>query len=360
MRLPWGLLGLAMLLSSPLQAQPSIPVVIDATNSFQSSISAYRVAKEGFPWGWVPEMTIIVKMDPMESDDVLLLQHLQGKKKWGSEQKCRLRHHWKPVGMGKFECRGAESMAVNKGGNFSVRITYKQGGVGKLHKDIDTLHYSVIKHKCDNRRVKGRWTPSSCYVVDHDFRIGEGWVTELTEDETTPTFILLRTWFKYSDKEPSRPEARCYLNGKKVAEAKRERKQKEITYRAVKKANGRGQRTTWARWYWRFYDLGARPPQKTVSIASYPNVFYLNKNPGDYTCVITADGDKLATLSFKVGADGKIVRPPCQGDGTVRAPENVHLVKVAYGKGANIKYKARDYANKPLYGRKWSRGCPPR
>ncbi len=362
MKLLWGLCGLAMLLLSPFQAQASTPVVIDATNSFQTSISAYRTTKEGFPWGWVPQTSIIVQMDPIESDDVLVLQHLQGKKKWGAEQKCRLRQHWKAVGMAKFECKGKETMAVNKGGAFSVRISYKQGGLDKLHKNIDTMHYKVIKYKCDNRHVKRRWKPSSCFVVDHDFRIGEGWLTELTEDSTSPTFILLRTWFKYADKEPNRPKARCYLNGKKVAEAKIERRQKTITYRYIKKANGTGQRTTWARWYWRFYNLGTRPPSKTISTVSYPNLFYVNKNPGNYTCVITADGDKLATMSFQVGADGKIVRPACQGetaDATVRTPDNVHLIKVEYGKGANIKYRAKDFAKKPLYGRKWTKGCPP-
>ncbi len=353
----------AMLLSWAMPAQADTPLVIDATNSFQTSISAYRTTQEGFPWGWVPETSIIVKMNPIESDDVLILQHLRGKKKWGAEQKCRLRQHYKAVGMAKFECKGDEKMAANKGGSFSVRISYKQGALDKLHQNIDTLHYNVIKYKCDNRHVKRRWKPSSCYVVNHDFRLGEGWITELTEDSTSPTYILLRTWFKYADKEPHRPKARCFLNGKKVAQAKVERKQKAITYRALKKANGRGQRVTWARWCWRFYDFATLPPQKTISTVSYPNVFYVNKNPGNYTCVITADGDKLATMSFQVGANGKIVRPACQSaspDGTVRSPDNVHLIKVVYGKAANIKYQAKAFAKKPLYGRKWTKGCPPK
>ena len=192
MRSLLGLCGIAALVLEPAPARADAPVVIDATNSFQTSIGAYRVAREGFPWGWVPETSIIVKMDPVESDDVLMLQHLQGRKKWGPAQKCRLRHHWKPVGLAKFECRGEEKMAVNRGGKFAVRVSYKQGALDKLHENIATLHYKVIKHKCDNRHVKRRWRPSSCFVVDHDFRIGEAWITELTTDATTPTVATIR------------------------------------------------------------------------------------------------------------------------------------------------------------------------
>jgi hypothetical protein len=199
-------------------------------------------------------------------------------------------------------------------------------------------------------------------VVDHDFRIGEAWMTEFATDETTPHYILLRTWFKYADKEPHRPQAICYLAGKKVAQAKVERKQTDVTYRYLRRANDTGKRETWARWYWHFYDFATQPPAKKISTVSYPNVFYVSKNPGDYKCVITADGDKIATISFTVGADGKIVRLPCQSGtaaGTVRTLDNVHLLKVEYPKKANTKYKARDFAKSPLYGRKWTKGCPP-
>jgi hypothetical protein len=358
-----GLSVFAMLLNLPIRAQAETPVVIDATNSFQTAISADRTTKEGFPWGWIPQTSIIIKMDSIESDDVLVLQHFQGKKKWGSAQKCRLRTQWKSVGMANFQCKADEKMGINKGGKFSVKISYKQAALDKLHKNIDTMHYNVLKYKCDNRHVKRKWKPSSCYVVNHDFRMGEAWITEVAEDDTAPTLIQFRTWFKYSDKEPHRPKARCYLNDKKVAEAKIESKQKEITYRFYKKARGPGSRETWARWYWRFYDLGTQPPVKTLSTVSYPNVFYISKNPGDYKCVVTADGDKIATMTFKVGDDGKIVRPSCQGqtaDNTVRTLDNVHLINVEYGKGANIKYKAADFAKTPLFGRKWSKGCPPK
>jgi hypothetical protein len=61
---------------------------------------------------------------------------------------------------------------------------------------------------------------------------------------------LLRTWFKYAEKELHRPKARCYLNGKKVAEAKVERKQKEVTYRSVRKPNDSGKRETWEHQPW--------------------------------------------------------------------------------------------------------------
>ncbi len=363
MRVLLGLCGVATLLLAPTIAQGNPPVVIDASNSFQTTINAYRVAREGFPWGWVPNVSIIVKMDPIESDDVLVLQHFRGKRKWGAVQKCRLRQHWKAVGLAQFACRGDEKMAVNATGKFSVSVSYKQGAADKLHKKIETLHYKVIKYKCDNRHVKRRWKPSSCFVVDHDFRIGEAWMTELNTDATAPSYILLRTWFKYGDKGPYRPKARCYLAGKKVAEAKVERKQTEVTYRSIRRPNDSGTRKTWARWYWRFYDFATQPPTKTISTVSYPKVFYVSKNPGSYTCVITADGDKIATISFEVGADGKVVRPPCQGDtaaATVRTLDNVHLLKVAYTKKANIKHKARDFAASPLYGRRWTKGCPPR
>jgi hypothetical protein len=37
---------------------------------------------------------------------------------------------------------------------------------------VGSLKYTVDKLNCDNRHVKKVFTPSPCFVVNHDFRIG--------------------------------------------------------------------------------------------------------------------------------------------------------------------------------------------
>jgi hypothetical protein len=352
--------ALSISLAGAAPARAEAPLVIDAFNRYHTSISTYRTVKEGFPWGWIPNVSIWIKFAGVESDDVLQLQHMQGRRKWGKPQKCRMRNHYKKVGLAMFECRADEKMGLNKGGKFAIQVSYKQAAADKLHKKIETLSYKVIKYKCDNRHVKRRWKPSSCFVVDHDLRMGEAWIAEVPKEDSAPVYIRMRTWFKYEDKAPNRPKLRCYLGDKKVAEASVERKQDEITYRFYKKARGKGQRVTWAKWYWHFYKMGTREPLKKISTVSYPDMYYLQKHPGVYRCVATADGDKLATLHFKVGDDGKIVDLPCQSSGkeaTVRTLPRTHLIKVDYGKGANIKYDAKAFKKGPMWGRKWARGC---
>ena len=42
---------------------------------------------------------------------------------------------------------------------------------------------------------------------------------------------------------------------------------------------------------------------------NYPDAFYADKNPGEYTVKIYRNGAQIRELSFSIGADGKIVVP---------------------------------------------------
>src|SRR4030095_7579351 len=92
-RHPYGmsklLLAVVVLLSSEV-AFAGKPVVLDFYGKPDTLVLTRTVTKEGSPWGWVAELSVFVKVDKTESDDVLVVQHHEGSKKWGAAQKCSL------------------------------------------------------------------------------------------------------------------------------------------------------------------------------------------------------------------------------------------------------------------------------
>ena len=62
---------------------------------------------------------------------------------------------------------------TNKTGAFSVKVSYKQTGAGKLHADLANYTYVVKKF---NQSWAARRGPIKGYYIDHDFRIGESWL----------------------------------------------------------------------------------------------------------------------------------------------------------------------------------------
>jgi hypothetical protein len=355
------LLICAGLLLAAAEAHAADPVVLDAWNRYQTKIWTGQKNKKGWPWGWFPRAKFYVMYKGIERDDVLLVQHLKGKRKWGKPEKCRARTVWdKKRGIGAFECRGVEALAVNKPGRYGMRLTYKSMGAGKTFKDIASFSYKVIKYKKDNRHVKRRFKPSAGFVVDHDFRIGEAWLSEVDKGPSTPTQLRLRVWYKVN-KKPHRPKVRCFFGDKKIGESNAERAQTTVEYRYFKKANKQAKPIIWAKHYWHFYKIAHAPAKKLVGGVSYPGVFYLNKNPGKYRCVASADGDTWATFFFEVGADGKVKRPACQsetaGNKGIATLDSMHLIRVKLGKSATIKYNKKAHQKMPVFGKKLPKGC---
>jgi len=339
------------------------PVVLDSYGKPDTQVLTRTVTKEGSPWGWVVEMAVFVKIDKTESDDVLVIQHLEGGKKWGAPQKCALAHFDELDHVAEFQCKMDEGLAINRAGKFSAEVAYKHVATGKTDDGIGSLKYSVLKYNCDNRHVKGKFVPSPCFVVDHDFRIGEAWLEETNPrtgevvqelDDAAPTDVYLRAWIKTGSNEP-KMNLRCTYKGKVITKDGLNREQTRIAYQEFPKANAPQHEVVWRKWWFAMPDVAGRPAKKGDEKRS----FYLNQNPGDYRCTVTSDGDQVAELQFTVNADGK-VNHACVDDtrpDAVTASERRHLIKATFKPDFNAKYDASAFKTAPFYGKKLGKSC---
>lgn len=351
MKLVLPFLSLSFLLVGAARAEET-PIALDMWGRYHVNITPYMPnIAPGKVVKWVPKVSLVFKVTSPETDDIVELQHFQGKKKWGPIQKCRIESQniikklekgGKPGGYSLVvpTCLMDEEQAIAAAGAFSVEVAYKQTGAGKLHSKLAVYSYTVKTHN-------GVWGykagPTKLYHVDHDFRIGEGWTYLNSEGQ-----FQVWTWFKYDRKGEADVRGgrlRCTVGGKKLEfhENPTQRTNVEFDYYPTRDKN---EKTTWALWYWwTKQTYGAE---------------FLKENPGTYTCNLTAAGDVSRAITFEV-ADGQVKRAPCQGDrlADVRSLDEQALVKVQLKKATDLAFDKAALRKAGLYGRAWGKGCPP-
>jgi len=345
--------------ASVARADANKPIALDKWSRYHVNITPYMPVMSpprGKKVKWVPKVQLVFKVKSPEDDDAILLQHYRGRAKWGPVQKCsfttaqvtkRRGPRGQPLGYSFVRpiCLMNVKHAISRTGKFSVVVSYKQTGAGKLHKNLARYSYVVKRY---NSNWLGRGGPVRAFYIDHDFRMGEAWLYRRTDGR-----LQLWSWFKYDRPGFSAVQGarlRCYVGGKKLAFMRNPTRRTEISYEHY--ANKRKHRkTTWGLWYWYLPRAGG--------VTGYQ---WLLKHPGKYRCTLTQKGEIARELFFEVTAKG-IKRAPCQTKGgarQVRAITDSYLIKTVFKKNADLKFNRRAYLRSPFYGRKWARGCPPR
>ncbi len=355
--LPCGLAAL-ILLALPAAARADAPIALDKWSRYHVNIVPYMLnpmPPKGQKVKWVPKVSLVFKVTSPESDDIVELQHYQGSKKWGPVQKCILQTSQmvKRRGAGGSDmgyslvvpdCLMDEKLAISQAGKFSVKVSYKQTGEGKLHQDLAEYRYEVKTH---NGQWPGKLPAVKHYHVDHDFRLGEAWLYQNADGQ-----LGIWTWFKY-DREGEQlvrqGRLRCFVGDKKMSfyDSPTARTAVEVDQYPSRDVNGK---FFWGLWYW----WTARVDGKT-------GAEWIKENPGQYRCTLTQAGDVSRELSFEVDAEGKVKPAPCQSltdPNGVRTVEDEQLIKVELKKAPDLKFDRAALKKAGLYGRKWLAGCP--
>lgn len=350
-------LSLALLGSAAAARADDGPVVLDKWSRYHTNIVPYSQTlhpPKGKPVTWVPKVSLVIKVKDPESDDVVLLQHLKGRKKpWGKPQVCAIPSSGiiKRKGEGNdyslvvLTCKMDDKMGSRHSGIYGVRVSYKQTARGKVHKDLATFHYQVKQYNHVWLAKKG---PKKAFYIDHDFRMGEAWLYRRSDGR-----IQIWTWFKYDragSADVRGARLRCYNGDLKVPFIDNPTRRTEISYDHYT-GNNKHRQTTWGLWYWFSPRTG-----------DLPTAEFLAKNPGTYRCVMTQKGEIAREIYFTVGADGKIVAPPCQsaeGPNRVRLVSDEFLLGMKVQKRLGLGYDPGAFKKRPLYGRSWAKGCPP-
>ena len=326
------------------------PVALDKWGRYHVNIKPYMPnpsPPKGKKVKWVPRVELIFRVVSPESDDRVLLQHFKGKKKWGPQLKCARRGPGgKKLGYSlvPFNCLMDEKLAISRTGTFSVKVSYKQTGLGKVHEDLGRYTYTI---KQFNRVWPGKRPPIKNFYADHDFRLGEAWLYQKGDGQ-----LQIWSWFKYDRHGGSKVNGgrlRCFIGDKKLAFYKSPTRRTEISFDHWP-SRKKHSVTTWGLWYW-----------WTGTVGDGTGLDFIKKNPGEYRCTLTQDGEIAREFFFEADAEGKIAGAPCekQGDAKgVRLLADEHLIKMTFKKGPDLKFNKKAFKKAPLYGRGWLAGCP--
>jgi len=286
---------------------------------------------------WVPKVDVVVQLAKPQRDDVVILQHFQGDTSWGEAIKVPVQTITERRGRGyslvSFTNTMDREQAISDVGSFSVKVSYKQTALGKLHENLATFSYTV-------KNCNRGWTSQGQikgFYVDHDFRMGEAWLYRLTDDR-----IELWTWFKYNRETEAKIRGgrlRLIVGDEILDFGNTPTDRTEVSYEHYS-SQREHERITWGLWYW--------------SVARIEGVMaadYLRNHPGTYRCVLTQDGEIAREFEFTVGADGEFVRKPFPGMKAIHAVEDSVPLHMEFKDNPDLEFDADAFQTAKLYGR---------
>ncbi len=353
-------------------AGKTTPYLVDMLGPMETLFRAWGTpGSTKRPSRWYAKLRLYVHYPNVASDDVLKVQLLQRGRRLGAATTCRMRGLYKNLQLAYFECKSPDTRDKSKqratSGAHVIKLSYKKPVEGKTFKNFATLRVNVLKIKHGSRN-----RPTRMWATDHDMRLHvttieekfhrssqrtmvrrvQSAVMQAFRDRRTPSFLEMRTWFKWKDRAP-RMKATCFYKGKRISEASAIGGDgfKYWTYARRGKDS--------AHWRQARFALGHIVPRalngKRFTKRGY---HYLDQNPGKYRCVITGDGDILKEVFFTVGAEGELVKSACQLK-SMNTLRTITLVRTKDRKVSDRSYNKHIGKKRAFAGRvAWARGCP--
>jgi hypothetical protein len=323
---------------------PDTPVVLDKWARYHTNITIYENpgkkpdgSTDYNNFAWVPKVDVVVQLAQPIRDDVVIMQHYQGDKAWGDPVKIPAQNivprRGRDYSLVTVSGMLGREHAISDVGQFSVKVSYKQTGMGKLHEDLATFHYTV-------KNCNRGWTSKGQikgFYVDHDFRMGEAWLYRLTDNR-----MELWTWFKYSrDSEAKIRDGRLrlFLGDKMLEFGNMPTRRTEVAYEHYTSQREHDQ-VKWGLWYW------SVPRIEGVMAADY-----LKNHPGSYRCTLTQDGEIAREFHFTVAADGEFERKPFPGMKTIHSVADSFPLKMEFKDNPDLTFDTAAFSKGKLYSR---------
>ncbi len=184
------------------------------------------------------------------------------------------------------------------------------------------------------------------FFVDHDWLMPFGMIGfHHALDEVGGMPLLVSVWMK-GDVSASEMEGRIFYKGQQIATTADGGGAGDYDERMSDKAPAFSPLNRWKRWefQWRnfLYDNNG-----TFNRANFPNAFYADKNPGEYTVKIYRSGTQVRELTFSIGADGRYAVPSYTGQIFLPYHRVILPVKVI---GTAEKWNATAWTTDAFYG----------
>ncbi len=348
------------------------PVIIDSIGQYDTELQAYgHPGTKAKPSRWSLKLKFYIKYENIAQDDAVMIEVLKDGKSLGEPASCQYAKLVKEGQLAYFKCdapkKGSDfEKLLNTEGEHTVKLTYK-----KLIEGIEFKDFANFKVNVKQAMQGAANNPSLKWTTDHDMKLSVSTIEEEIP-HGTPTdggitgairfafqkedsIMTIRTWFK-KDKGYHPTRMACLYKNKRVAEAQGH-KGKEYSYWSyLKKGSMERNNSQWTQHYYQLNTLHPRP-SPTGPKRDY---FFLNKNPGDYRCVISGGGEVLKELFFKVGADGEIVKSACQLE-SMNTLHTVTLLAAKNHKLSTVAFDEKAGTRSGFEGRvRWSDSCPPK
>lgn len=235
----------------------------------------------------------------------------------------------------------AERAATTAVGTYTFKINLKNP-LTNTNKMLYSGKFTINKfHVGPNLPVnKGQWD----YYVEHDWLLPIGYLGwKQTEDEEAPQLISLM-WFR-GDIKQEEIAAYMYYKGKQICSTGNSAQGSGYPqYTLYPPSTPPDPR--WVGYVFRFSKVAAY--NKMFSANSYPDTFFLDKNPGEYEIKVLVKGQLARTTTFTVGADGKVVDNGIAAANGITPMPMILPLKVI--PGGDVKAVPTSYKTDAFYG----------
>lgn len=184
------------------------------------------------------------------------------------------------------------------------------------------------------------------FFVDHDWLMPFGMIGfHHALDKVGGMPLLVSVWMK-GDVSASELEGRIFYKGQQIGSTKDGGGASDYDERTTDMAAAFSPLTRWKRWefQWRNFLFDNNG---TFNRENFPNAFYADKNPGEYTVKIYRNGTQIRELGFNIGADGKYSVPAYTDQVFMPYHRIILPVKVM---GTDEKWNANAWKTEAFYG----------
>jgi hypothetical protein len=184
------------------------------------------------------------------------------------------------------------------------------------------------------------------FFVDHDWLMPFGIIGfHHSIDEVGAMPLLVSVWMK-GDISSSELEGRIFYKGQQIATTADGGGAGDYDERMSDKAPAFAPLNRWKRWEFQWRNL-LYDNNGTFNRENFPNAFYADKNPGEYTVKIYRSGTQVRELTFTVGVDGRYTVPGYASQVFMPYHRVILPVKVI---GTAEKWNVNDWKTDAFYG----------
>ena len=300
------------LISGSLAARPTIsartsqsgPTLLKASLIVRANrlLHYWKVPEQDNYWSWMPEMSFVVT-GPINTGSAFFIDFTnEAGAPWYTVE-CETPSidatRWQKIGTPAITTHVDKRSTLATGVfGFTIRLKSELSGTNEK---VFSGKFKVAKFHIGNSLPAFR--NQFEYYVDQDWNLPIGYLYFNTPADPNMPPLKIAMWFR-GELDNTKVAAYLFYNGKQIASTKEQ--SGSAAYDSAVFANSHEGNTRWERWNFA-WGLVRGWNTDTSSANNTSQIFFLNKNPGEYEVKVLRDGELARSAKFTVGPDGRLV-----------------------------------------------------